>query len=150
MATLEVAWTDAVIAVSEAVTALLAAAGFAILVIGGIVALLQLKSGDRTREGQLLTDISRRWEEGEIFKARCELLKFQREDGLRLAEELRNLRDKGDRRFLTLMSVPNFFEDVGILVENGALRLEVVQASLGRVIRFPVRRVVEDILADPV
>jgi len=90
----------------------------------------QLVSDEKTREGHLLSDVSRRWDEGKLFEARVLTLPFGN-DSTRFANHLSGLRTSNVEEYLTLRSLPDFFEGLGILEETKGLDIYMVECMFG-------------------
>lgn len=118
-------WTDKLSAISTAVAAL----GFVGTAVGVWFAWDLLKETRRDRHIQVLSDFGRRWDEPEIAEARRKQRKY---DSDTLAEEV-------DKWFHStaegsdvpiLLRVPNYFEDLAIMVECGRLELAFVARAM--------------------
>jgi hypothetical protein len=117
-------WLDYVLAFSTL-------GGSIALAIGGGVAYYQLGELRRTRQTQILADLGRRWDDPLLEEGRLRASRFSSEGELRDAI-LTSQQKKTDLVYVA-MRVPNFFEDVGVLTETGAIDLALVDATYGSV-----------------
>jgi hypothetical protein len=96
------------------------------------------KETEKTRHATTAADISRRWDEPEMRSSRELIRRLDREQRLRaaLVIGLHKAATNDDMKTYTeLQIVPNYLEDVVILLGLGALDREFVEGSLGAVIR---------------
>jgi hypothetical protein len=120
-------WTDVVQAVSLAVTAL-------IVLLSALFAAGQLLDSRRTRYGQLLTDLSRRWDEPVLKNARDRLGPYKPAELRDLAQKVYEKTASEEERtaFYDLMAVPNYLEMVAVVEGKvEALPIELVDAVWG-------------------
>lgn len=89
-----------------------------------------LRHAEAARHAQILTDLSRRWDESPVIDCRKALLQF-RGNGHALRDKLMALRNHWKPEYFDLIVVANFFEDLGVLVGEGILPIKVVKESLG-------------------
>jgi hypothetical protein len=101
------------------------------IAIGGGVAYYQLRELRRTRQTQVLADLGRRWDDPLLEEGRLRASNFSSEAELRDAI-VESQEEKNDLVYVA-MRVPNFFEDVGVLAEAGAIDLGLVDATYGSV-----------------
>jgi len=99
----------------------------------------QLRVAERDRHAQLLTDLSRRWDESPLIDCRILLMEFP-DDGAELRKKLERLEENRDPEFHKLMVVANFFEDLGILVAEEILPLDLVKKSLAGPAQYQFHR----------
>ena len=97
----------------------------AVLAAGVLLAWSQLKDSRRDRHIQILSDFGRRWDSERLVEART---KQATRDSQELADEvgrwLKKATDAPEVR--TLLRVPNFFEDLAIMVDLGELKIKFV------------------------
>lgn len=93
-----------------------------------------LRAAEAARHGQILTDLSRRWDENPVMRCRKELRQFKA-DGCALRDRLIKLKKRWQPEYWDLTVVANFFEDLGVLVEAKILPPELVEKSLGSAAR---------------
>ena len=86
--TITIAWTDIVTAVAAGLTVL-------ILLAAAFYARNQIKCTERTREAQLLTDLSRRWNEEQLTEARKAARNYKSADELK--DAVQKLGGKNDK-----------------------------------------------------
>lgn len=121
-------WADKLTAISSAV----AAGGVVIAAIGAWLAFGQVKEVRRDRHIQVLSEFTTRWDSEDVVSAREEQLKY---DKSTVATELKKWVDKSETPtadVALLLRVPNFFEDMAIMVECGSLELEYVKRAWGQ------------------
>jgi len=121
-------WTDIVIAVAASLTV-------AILLVAAVFALYQLHSMESARKAQLLTDLSRRWDEEPLLESRRALKTYKDKDGRELWRALKYLEKKNHEQYYVLLIVANFYEDLAVLIKEKCLGLELVKNILGGAIR---------------
>lgn len=97
-------WTDIAVAIGS-----LVAAG--VLLVGLGLAAAQLRSANKTRNIEAITDRSRRWDEESLVEARLGIGKAS--DPRAKWEELLNLGLGESTEFFLFMRIPHFFEDLG-------------------------------------
>lgn len=122
-------------------TVVLASVGFLTLIIVGSA----LEDGQKTRHGELVTDLSRRWDETQIVQSQQVFLRYS-------DRQLRDLFGKAYARgsvqnpppaltnkeasdLLALQAVPNLIDTIGVLYIDGALSLKVIDLMWGVEIR---------------
>jgi hypothetical protein len=113
------AWTDVV-------TALAAVAG-AVGLIGVGIQIHQTRLG---REAELTMDISRRWDEEIVRRAR-HLVTHEYPTPQELLDGLVSLKAQKSDRFFELLAEPNYYEDLAVLCERGVLDKQIIRESLG-------------------
>jgi hypothetical protein len=86
---------------------------------------------ERDRHAQLTTELSRRWDEDELLRAREAEAAY---DSVSLKAAMDEFYSENDSRYYLLLRVPNYFEDVGVMVTQGTIPLKVVEESLGSLI----------------
>jgi hypothetical protein len=98
------------------------------LALAAVAALAQLREVRRDRDIAVIADLGRRWDEDGLREARERAVDFDRDELLREAEKLyQKPRDKDAQRlFLTLLRIPNFFEDLPLITESGAISSDLV------------------------
>ena len=119
-------WTAVYAAFTVFVTMVLFAAALA--------AVHQLVEAQTARKVQILTDLSRRWDDLVLSESRRKVNTFIG-DPERLSRTLKRLDKKNRADYYVIIRVANFFEDLAILVGEDALSLELVKNSLGGPIR---------------
>ena len=112
-------WTDVISAIT-------AAGAFVILLVGAIIALVQVKQTTRNRHAQLMADLSRRYDElGEGRHLAAENL-----TPIELRDNFEDLYRANDPSVYVLLKISNFFEDLSVMVKQGSLPIEIVRSSL--------------------
>ena len=115
-----------------------------VLFAAAVAAVHQLRSMERARQGQLdllveaekarraqvLTELSKRWDDPLFSESRRKVSSFEG-DPEGLSRRLRELDRKNHRDFYVFIRVANFFEDLALLVDEDAVSLELVEKSLG-------------------
>jgi hypothetical protein len=126
-----------------AVYALAAGVTFVVLLVAAIMALRQFNvavqtrqdmaqaglEAVKTRHAALMSDLSKRWDEDPVLASRKMVSGMGKGPDLRLWIEY--LADRNDPRLLDLQIVPNYFEDLAVLLEIGAIPFEMLEKSLG-------------------
>ncbi len=106
---------------------------FVVLLVAAVVARRQLQETITSRHAAELAELSRRWDEPSLERSRR--LTVQVGDYLReWVEFLLEEEDADDETLDILERIPNFFEDLAILEEVGAIPFEMIKKSLGGVI----------------
>jgi hypothetical protein len=108
---------------------------FIVLVIAALVARGQLRETVKSRHAAELAELSRRWDEPSLEESRRLNVRY----GDKLHEWVVYFleeapADMDDNRLDVLERIPNFLEDLAILQEVGAIRLDMIVKSLGGVI----------------
>jgi hypothetical protein len=83
-----------------------------------IRALGQVREARLTRHAQTLLDLSRRWDEPDMVEARKAVASYATSGDLRAAID--RFHRTNDDRYYVLMRVPNFLEDLAVLVDQVA------------------------------
>jgi hypothetical protein len=122
-----IAWTDVVTAIAAALTAL-------ILLVAAFYARNQIKCVERTREAQLLADLSRRWNEEQLTDARKTVRNYK--DADKLKDAVQKLGDKNDKEVYILVRLPDFFEALGVLVNTSCLSKQLTRDLFGTAIGY--------------
>lgn len=126
-----IAWTDIVIAVAAGLTAV-------ILLAAALYARNEIKCIERAREAQLLTDLSRRWSEELLRESREAAEKYK--NGSQLRQALRNLKKNNDKEYYILLRLPDFFEDLGLLVSSECFSRKLANELFGTAIKYHYNR----------
>jgi len=129
--TIAITWTDVVIAVAAALT-------FVVLLAAAICAWFELRHRERDREAQLLADLSRRWDEESLTEPRQLVEEYKERNKLKQA--MVNFRDKNDKEAYVLLRLPDFFEELGLLVRNKCLSLQLAKDMFGTAIKYHYNR----------
>jgi hypothetical protein len=108
--------------VTAAGTGVLAATALAALIIG----YSQVLEASRSRTATLMADLSRRWD-NELVEPRRLMGVYGRE----LEAWVRYFYEEDDESFYILERIPNFFEDLAVLRQAGAIPIEMIEQSLG-------------------
>ena len=124
-------WTDIASAAAAIFTAL-------ILVVAAICAGLEVRHIKSAREAQLLSDLSRRWSEELLQESREAAEKYK--DGNQLRQAVENLKEKADKESYILLRLPDFFEDLGLLVSRGCFSTKVAHDLFGTAIKYHYNR----------
>ena len=106
------------------------ASGFTAL--GILLVLVQIRDVRRTRDAQITIDISRRWDEEPLVSARLKVNKLGTDQAV--CSEILSLQRRRSREYYELLSEPNYFEDLGILCESGALNRGMIRESFGALV----------------
>jgi hypothetical protein len=119
-------WADIITAFGS----LLAGAGLVVAGIGAWFAVKQLDETRRDREIQLIAELGRRWDDDRMAEARDKQLEYTSEE---LCEEvvrwLEDPKSRDSQLLLLLLRVPNFFEDLAVMVESGGLDIKLVDKA---------------------
>ena len=115
------------------VTAIATALTFFILLAAVIIAKRQIKCTEREREAELLTDLSRRWNEKELTESRKAARNYK--NGVDLREALQKLRENNDQEYYDLVRLPDFFEALGVLVNSDCLSKQLTKDLFGTPIK---------------
>ena len=79
-------------------------------------------------DAALMAELSRRWDEPTLSESR----RFMDSLGTNLRATFQRWDDVQDPRSYILERVPNFFEDLSVLEQVGAIDFEMIRMSLGR------------------
>jgi hypothetical protein len=90
------------------------------------LALGQLDETRRDRHVQVIADLGRRWDGPELAAARRKQLEYLSVPLSRKVEQWLGHPDTDSEAMLLLLRVPNFFEDLAVMVESGSLDLRLV------------------------
>jgi hypothetical protein len=123
-------WAAITTAVATAVTA---------IVLGGtaILARRTLRDAQNTRHANVLTELSRRWDDPHIVQSVKLFARYKRADLVSLIETIYDERKPSDQElfdFATLEAIPNLWETVAILQSEGAFPLSMVEKMWGAAI----------------
>lgn len=118
----------------DIVTAVAAALAFFILLAAVIIAKREIGCIDRTREAELLVDLSRRWNEEQLTKSRKAARNYK--SGAELKEAVQKLRENNDEEYYDLVRLPDFFEALGVLVNSSCLSKQLTKDLFGTVIKY--------------
>jgi hypothetical protein len=108
--------------------------GQVITALAAIVALVGIAlawaAATRARHAALMADISKRWDEDLLVEARE--LAFPFVDDPRLLRAYVSMAlDKPGKKYVTLVRIPNFFEDLAILLRAHAISFRIVKDTFG-------------------
>ncbi len=119
-------WTDVTSAVASILT-------LAIVLIGLLIAWHQLGEAKRTRRAGIMIELSKRWDETPLVESRRA---FHEKYGSpeKLGEAMERLYSAKSDELYMLLRLPDYLEDLAILVEEGGTAKDVVRKSLGSVI----------------
>lgn len=123
MRAMEPSWTHIVSAVSTGVTGLIVAVALGI-------AIWQVVEARQGRRAEALFELSRRWDEPLLAEGRQAAAIYTTPDALRVGIEKARSNPEGDEYYM-LVRVPNFFEDLAVMVEDGLASFEDVKRTLG-------------------
>ncbi|MCH7811059.1 MAG: hypothetical protein IH958_00320 [Chloroflexi bacterium] len=101
---------------TEIVTVAFVMASFVLLVAAGIFAGLQVGETRRTREAQLMMELTNRWDNDDLLEARRLAALYESNP-----ESLTKVMQTDREERYQLERVPNFFEDLGVLVSEKSL-----------------------------
>ena len=122
-----IAWTDIAIAAAATFTA-------GILLVAVVFAWREVHCIERAREAQLLADVSRRWDEELLRESRQAVEEY--EDGTKLRQALEDLKKKNDKQYYVLLRLPDFFEELGLLVNKKCLHPQLAKDMFGTAIKY--------------
>lgn len=120
-------WTDIVIAVAAALTVV-------ILLAAAVFAWCEVHCIERTREAQLLADLSRRWNGEQLTEARKAARNYK--NSAELKEAVQKARENNDKEYYYLVRLPDFFEALGVLVKSGCLSKRLTKDLFGTVLKY--------------
>ncbi len=109
-------------------------ATFVVIFFAAVFAGFQVISQRKAREAQLMTDLSARWDSAALTRAR-RLVSAPPSNPAAILARMTELEAQDSAAFFALLRLPNFFEDLAILVEEGSISLRVVKKSLAGAIR---------------
>jgi hypothetical protein len=114
----------------------LTATGTIGLAVVGALGLRQLSEVRSNRAVAVLADIGRRWDEDSLREAREKMLEYTAPELMELAEKLvqRPKFPQARREFIVLFRIPNFFEDMALIVESSKVPTSVVARGFKEVI----------------
>src|SRR6266545_7326945 len=108
-----------------------------VLIVTAIFAARQLRDARRTRHGQLLTDLSRRWDEPLIVESQRVFSRYRTEQIVALVEkvyEAGGTTEQEVKDLATLEALPNLWETIGVMQIEGAISLSVIDRMWGAAI----------------
>jgi hypothetical protein len=120
-------WTDKTIAIGTAI----AAGGFVVTAIGAWFAYDQVKETRRDRHIQVLSEFGRRWDEQLLWEARERQFLYTDEQLAARVDKWFKTQDRDVSDVPILLRVPNYFEDLAIMVEAGRLEVKYVAQAMG-------------------
>lgn len=113
----------------SAIGSILSGATLLFGVAGVWFAVRQLAEARTDRHVQIIAELGRRWDEDRMIEARNKLLAY---DNAKLAEKCADwVRTRSDAEVTELLRVPNYFEDLAMMVECGKLELDLVADTFG-------------------
>lgn len=113
-------WTEVVTAIGTAVGAL----AIVLAAFGAWFTYKQLRETRRDRHIQVITEFAGRWDDERLLEARELIQDYSATELAELARAwLAPPREKATEHFPKLQRIPNFFEDLAILVDCGNLEL---------------------------
>ena len=115
-------WADQLAAFGTLVTA----CGAVAAAVAAHLALGQLDETRRDRHVQVIADLGRRWDDAQLAAARKKQLGYPSVPLSRKVEQWLAHPDTDSEAMLLLLRVPNFFEDLAVMVESGSLDLRLV------------------------
>jgi hypothetical protein len=105
-------WTDKLVALATL-------AGTVALVVTACLAIWGLVDAQRTRLATLVSDLTRRWDEPLMRRARLEFSSLEPDELLNIVQaSYQAPRGPEDRIYLRLQALPNFFEYLAVLEES--------------------------------
>jgi hypothetical protein len=120
-------WIDVTIAIGTAVSAV----GILFVLAAVVFASKQLHEARTNREAQMAAEISRRWDEPELTRARRLARSRPLEDFPKWVGELK---EANAARYYLLQREPNFLEDLAILEQQGSISFEWINQSMGAIV----------------
>jgi hypothetical protein len=115
---------------ADKVTATVAVLSLGLLFVAGGIAWWQLHLADKARHTEILVDLSRRWDDTLLAEARMLAATYEgRPKDLR--DDILRFSQSNDPKYWTLIRVPNFFEDLGILESEGVISTALIDKTLG-------------------
>jgi Domain of unknown function (DUF4760) len=118
-------WAAQLAAIGTLATAAAAVAG----AIAAYLALGQLDETRRDRHVQVIADLGRRWDDAQLAAARKKQLEYASVPLSAKVERWLRYPDTDSEAMLLLLRVPNFFEDLAVMVESGSLDLHLVSKA---------------------
>jgi hypothetical protein len=109
---------------------ILGAIASAVAGLGVLIAVVQLGSIKRDRHLGWIFEISRRWNEDKIEESRLALSKYDSDIVASKIERWRNGKAPDEHEMLVLSRLPDFFEDVALMVKRGRLNVGFVWQAL--------------------
>lgn len=112
----------------------------AMLIVGGTAwyARGQLNDARRTRDGQLLIELSRRWEEPLVIEAQKLFARYTGKGIIKLIDDVYDpsgAKEKEAAAFTALEAIPNLWETLGVLNAEKAISLSVIDRMWGEAIK---------------
>lgn len=108
-------WAEALTGIGS----VLAGASFFVGAIGVLLTWNQLRDARQDRHVEILTELARRWDEPRLTEPRVALLKRDNQEHAAYVKKCLDHPTSGDLE--TLLRVPNFFEEMAVLVLSGAI-----------------------------
>lgn len=125
--TVVILWPDIVTAIAAVLT-------IGVLLAAAVCAWLELHHIERAREAHILADLSRRWDEELLREPRQAVEKYK--DGTKLEQAVKEFKENNDEQFYMLLRLPDFFEELGLLVEYDCLNLQLAKDMFGTAIKY--------------
>jgi hypothetical protein len=120
-------WTDVVTAIAA-----ICSVGILLFAVG--LAWREVRCMDRTREAQLFAELSRRWDEELLIGSRQAVEEYK--DGTKLKQALKKLGENKNKKYYVLLSLPDFFEELGLLVNYKCLNPRLAKDMFGTAIQY--------------
>ncbi|SUA03096.1 Uncharacterised protein [Mycolicibacterium fortuitum] len=149
-------WSEITLTIATVVMAVATVA----LAIGALLALLAIGEARRARHAEAMTEAGRRWNEPAFRTQRAKVkARIDKVGAEAFKDEMMKLRDSEDEehaeKYYGLLAIPDYFEDLAILVKYHAITFRIVDDSLGTtVVRhwgnwWPFIRELRVVLGDP-
>lgn len=123
-------WTDKVTAIGTAIVA----GGVLVTAAGAWFAYHQVKAARDDRHVQVLSEFARRWDDPLLWEARTKQFDLTNKQLADLVGRWFDSKDPSARDVPLLLRVPNFFEDIAVIVEAGNLELKYVARSMASLV----------------
>jgi hypothetical protein len=115
------AWASVISAVAAFLTLI-------VISIAAAVAWKQVQEAKSSRHAALMADMSKRWDEEPLAESRRQMNAFSPDQ---LRTRVAYLATTNDKELDVLIRSPNFFEDLAVLHDAGAITFEMIRKSLG-------------------
>jgi hypothetical protein len=124
-------WTDEATAIAAICTAIILflALGFA---------WHEVRCIEKARKAQLLTGLSKWWNEELLRESRQAAEKYK--NGIQLQKALENFKKTNDKEYYVLLRLPDFFEDLGLLVNSECFSKQLATDLFGTAMKYHYER----------
>lgn len=123
-----ITWTDIVVAIAATLTLLILCCAF-------FLARREISCIDKTREAEILTDLSKQWNEEQLTESRKVARNYYK-DSAKLKIAIQKARDENEQEYYSLVRILDFFEALGVLVNSTCLNKQLTKDLFGTAIVY--------------